>query len=201
MTGTFIVLLNTADIGDHTFDRKSLECIWDRMATFPYTIVFTIALVWLPLVVTGTCYLRIFTYVRTQRRKIAEHSELSGAIASAHRKQKAQLAKTLFLIYVVFMTCWVPYALLIVIDSEDKFAHQLHVFSTAFAHLHPSLNWLIYYLTNKRFAEAYRYILTCGKQTVVSPDRVVTVSENNHPPPKKVWGEQRSVDKKHETKM
>ena len=193
LTGTFIVLLNMADIGDHTFDRKSLECIWDRMATFPYTIVFTIALVWLPLVVTGTCYLRIFTYVRTQRRKIAEHSELSGTIANSHRKQKVQLAKTLFLIYAVFMTCWVPYALLIVIDSEDKFAHQSHVFSTAFARLHPSLNWLIYYLTNKRFAEAYRYILTCGKQNVVSPDHITPETDNNRPPPKKVWQNERTT--------
>ena len=186
-TGIFIVILNTADIGDHSFDRKSLECIWDRMATFPYTIVFTIALVWLPLVVTGTCYLRIFAYVRAQRRKIAEHNELSGAIVNSHRKQKVQLAKTLFLIYAVFMTCWVPYALLIVIDSKDTFAHQLHVFSTAFAHLHPSLNWLIYYLTNKRFAKAYRYILSCGKQNVISPDHATAMSEMNHAPPQKVW--------------
>ena len=184
--GVFIVLLNAADIGDHSFDRKSLECIWDRMATYPFTLVFTAALVWVPLVVTGTCYFRIFSYVRSQRRKIAEHSELSGSITNSHHKQKVQLAKTLFLIYAVFMTCWVPYALLIVIDSKDTFAHQLHMFASVFAHLHPSLNWLIYYLTNKRFTKAYRYLLTCGRRNVISPERATGLSEVNHAGPQKV---------------
>ena len=176
--GIFIVLMNAVDIGDHAFDRKSLECIWDRMAAFPFTIVFTVILVWVPLVVTGTCYIRLFTYVRTQRQKIVEHCELGETITNSHHKQKIQLAKTLFLIYAAFMTCWVPYALLIVIDSEDKFTHQLHMFSTVFAHLHPSLNWLIYYLTNKRFAKAYKYLLNCGRNNHISPEQIVCARTN-----------------------
>ena len=176
--GVFIVLLNTIDIGDHSFDRKSLECIWDRMAAYPFTLVFTVVLVWVPLVVTGTCYIRVFSYVRTQRRKIAAHSELSKTVTISHHRQKVQLAKTLFLIYAAFMTCWVPYALLIVIDSEDQFPHQVHMLSTVFAHLHPSLNWLIYYLTNKRFAKAYKYLLNCGKGNTISPDIVVCTRNN-----------------------
>lgn len=176
--GTILVLLNTADIGDHSFDRKSLECIWDRMATYPYTVVFSVALVWLPLIVTGTCYIRIYAYVREHRRKIQQQKEFNGSISQAHRKQKLQLAKTLFLIYAVFMTCWVPYAMLIVIDSKDTYPHELHVFSTVFAHMHPSLNWLIYYLTNKRFAEAYRYILNCGKR--VLPERAGRLEEKSN---------------------
>lgn len=162
--GTILVLLNTAGIGDHSFDRKSLECIWDRMATYPYTVIFSVTLVWIPLIVTGTCYLRIYVYVRYHRRKIVQQqTELSGSVANSRRKQKLQLAKTLFIIYAVFVTCWAPYAILIVVDSDDTFPHEVHVFITMFAHLHPSLNWLIYYLTNKRFAEAYRYLLSCGK--------------------------------------
>ena len=162
--GTILVLLNTAGVGDHSFDRKSLECIWDRMATYPYTVVFSVTLVWIPLLVTGTCYLRIYIYVRSHRRKIVQQqSEMNGTIVKSRRKQKLQLAKTLFIIYAVFVTCWAPYAILIVVDSDDTFPHEVHVFITMFAHLHPSLNWLIYYLTNKRFAEAYRYLLSCGK--------------------------------------
>ena len=180
--GTILVLLNMADIGDHQFDRKSLECIWDRMATYPYTVVFSIALVWIPLIVTGTCYIRIYSYVSAHKRKVQQNTEFNGSIKSAHRKQNIQLAKTLFIIYAVFMTCWVPYAILIVVDSEDTFPHQIHVFSTVFAHLHPSLNWLIYYLTNKRFADAYRFVLSCGKD--VSPRSVthITRSERQSSP-------------------
>lgn len=167
LIGGVLVLLNALDIGDHGFDRKSLECIWDRMATFYYTVVFSVTLVWIPSIITGACYLRIYLYVRKHRRRIQEQTQggSQSSIRSSH------LAKTLFLIYAVFITCWAPYALLIVIDSEDTYPHELHVYVTMWAHLHPSLNWLIYYITNKNFADAYRQLLrrclSCRKGTPV----------------------------------
>ncbi|XP_045167033.2 melatonin receptor type 1B-like [Mercenaria mercenaria] len=150
--GGLLVLLNVADIGDHGYDRKSLECIWDRMATYPYTVVYSVTLVWIPSIIIGICYLKIYLYVKVHSRRVADQiqSGASKPLRSYH------LAKTLFIIYAVFITCWVPYALLIVIDAHDSFPHELHVSITVFAHLHPSLNWLIYYVTNKKFEDAYK---------------------------------------------
>ncbi|XP_045165923.1 melatonin receptor type 1B-A-like [Mercenaria mercenaria] len=153
--GGILVLLNAADIGDHGFDRKSLECIWDRMATFPYTVVFSITLVWIPSIVTGFCYLKIYLYVRKHKKRIREQNHTGNSrpfLRSFH------LARTLFIIYAVFITCWAPYALLIVIDFKDTFSHEIHLYITVFAHLHPSLNWLIYLVTNKKFADAYKHL-------------------------------------------
>ncbi|XP_060603808.1 melatonin receptor type 1A-like [Ruditapes philippinarum] len=158
--GGILVLLNFADIGDHGFDRKSLECIWDRMATFPYTIFFSITLVWIPSVVTGFCYVKIFLYVRSHKKRVREQSH---AINTRQFKRNFHLARTLFIIYAVFITCWAPYALLIVIDSKNTFPHEVHLYITMFAHLHPSLNWLIYLISNKKFADAYKNLLNqCG---------------------------------------
>ena len=42
--GTLLVLLNLAGVGGHSFDRKSLDCIWDRMVTYVYTVVVSVAL-------------------------------------------------------------------------------------------------------------------------------------------------------------
>lgn len=155
--GGFLVLLNAVNIGDHGFDRKSLECIWDRMATFQYTIAFSIMLVWIPSLVTGLCYLKIFLYVRGHRNRLREqnYADNAGPCVRSFR-----LARTLFIIYAVFVTCWAPYALLIVTDSRDNFPHEIHVYITMFAHMHPSLNWLIYCVTNKKFASAYRSCFT-----------------------------------------
>ena len=152
--GTTLVLLNRAGIGDHSFDRKSLECIWDRMAMYPFTIVFSIVLVWIPLTVIGLSYGRIFVFVLQHKRKMKQHSTFSHSMVNSLR-----LAKTLFVIYAVFTTCWIPYALIMIIDSEDNYPYESHLYITMFAHLHPSLNWLIYYITNKRYRRAYEEIL------------------------------------------
>lgn len=154
--GGVLVLLNVAEIGDHGFDRKSLECIWDRMATFPFTVVFSITLVWIPSIVTGLCYVKIYLYVRKHKKRMRKQNHVGSSILFTRH---FHLTRTLFIIYAVFVTCWVPYALLIVIDYTDSFPHEIHVYITMFAHLHPSINWLIYLVTNKKFADAYKYLL------------------------------------------
>jgi hypothetical protein len=159
--GGILIFLNALDIGDHGFDRKSLQCIWDRMASHMYTIVFSVTLFWIPSIVIGVCYLKIYLYVRIQSKRISDQmrARQNTPLRSYH------LAKTLFLIYAVFIICWAPYALLIVIDADDNYAHELHVFVTVFAHLHPSLNWLIYFLTNKKFSIAFKNLFRkCVKE-------------------------------------
>lgn len=174
--GGFLVLLNTFGIGDHTFDPKSLECIWDRMATYYYTVAFSITLVWIPSLTIGLFYLRIFLFVRQHRRRIAAQTKQMRNQPSKS-KNAAQLAKTLFVIYAVFVTCWAPYALLIVLDSENSFPHEVHVYVTMFAHLHPSINWFIYYMTNKHFTVAYkqlfRNVVSCGRAPNIAGEETI----------------------------
>lgn len=153
IVGLTLVLLNLAGIGDHTFDRKSLECIWDRMATYYYTVAFSVVLVWVLVAVTGILYLMIFITIQrsTQRMKEVTH-------ASRNRKS-IRLARTLFIIYAVFSLCWIPYALIIVIDKHDTFPYEPHLILTAIGHLHPSINWLIYYFTNTKFQHAFNELV------------------------------------------
>lgn len=156
--GFTLVLLNQAGLGHHGFDRRSLECIWDRMATYPYTLVFSILLVWIPCLTVGIWYLRLFLFLRKHNKTMTDHRRRGFG---RKRILQPQVVKTIFLIYAVFVICWAPYALLIVIDVNDTFPHEVHVFITTFAHLHPSINWLIYYKTQKKFAKAYGQVLCC----------------------------------------
>ncbi|XP_046568485.1 melatonin receptor type 1B-B-like [Haliotis rubra] len=163
--GMSLVLLNLADIGDHSFDHKSLECIWERMATYPYTVVFSVVMVWIPIIVTGMSYLRMYRHVRAVRSRVenARATHPGPTEKAAGLKPSYKLAKTLFIIYLVFSVCWIPYALLIVLDSRDTFQHELHVCIVVFAHLHPSINWLVYYATNRKFHNAFIDILCLDK--------------------------------------
>ena len=97
--GTTLVLLNIAGKGDHSFDRKSLECIWDRMATYPYTIVFSVTLVWIPSILTGISFMKIYLYVKDHRRKVLNQNELQEPFRHKHSDNRnLRLAKTLFII-------------------------------------------------------------------------------------------------------
>ncbi|XP_061193535.1 melatonin receptor type 1B-A-like [Saccostrea echinata] len=168
--GLLLVLLNLAGIGDHSFDRKSLECIWDRMATYYYTVVFSVTLVWIPVVVTGFSYLNIYLRVTRSAKRMKKHQDKPA-------KSSVNLARTLFIIYVVFATCWIPYALIIVVDRNDTFPHEAHLYVTVFAHLHPSINWLVYYFTNTKFHRAFdkiaglhRVFGICRRSSLETPD-------------------------------
>ena len=163
--GICLVLLNQVGIGDHSFDRKSLQCIWDRMATYQYTVVFSVTLVWIPCLVIGFCYLMLYRYVRKHRKVVplSQHQnrrKFASQQTAPTRNMQLDVAKTLFLIYAAFVMFWAPYAVIMVIDANDTFSHEAHVVITTFAHLHPSVNWLIYLSTQRRFADAYRSILT-----------------------------------------
>ncbi|XP_061193333.1 melatonin receptor type 1B-A-like [Saccostrea echinata] len=157
IVGLTLVLLNLAGIGDHSFDRKSLECIWDRMATYYYTVVFSILLVWIPVIITGIFYLKIFVTVRKSTKKITE------VTCADHNRKSVNLARTLFFIYVIFSLCWIPYALIIVIDRNDTFSYEPHLILTVFGHLHPSINWLVYYFTNTKFRKAFDKLVKLNK--------------------------------------
>nr|KAG5698182.1 hypothetical protein BaRGS_030545 [Batillaria attramentaria] len=230
LVGFLLVSLNFFGVGDHSFDHKSLECIWDRMANHDYTIVFAFVLVLVPITVTGLAYTRLYLHVRRVRMKVHSHGNNSTNVASTShvtdREDSAmqmsvrlakdgakkselkammkevdvekgsgcaqnvstasqagksattpqcsqdraitsgstknatfRLARTLFFIYLVFSVCWLPFALLMILDSEDTFSHELHVVIVAWAHLHPSLSWLVYYHTHSKFRRAFRKLL------------------------------------------
>lgn len=257
VVGILLVVLNFVGVGEHSFDHKSLECIWNRMANRTYTIVFAIVVVWVPITVTGLSYCKIYLHVRDVRMRVhhsgnasfvpnstydpheaheceavtkngcvqkaeptsnvspndprsgkedkgkvvsdskrkpegqlrleegssnngkpqngqiavvvhegVSEAKVSSSPADGRKKPKAhrdsatlKVARALFLIYLVFSVCWVPYSLLLILDANDTFAHELHVVIVVWAHLHPSINWVVYYNTHTKFRAAFRKLL------------------------------------------
>ncbi|KAL8614760.1 hypothetical protein ACOMHN_055317 [Nucella lapillus] len=257
--GLCFVLVNFVGVGNHSFDHRSLECIWDRMANHHYTRFFSIAVVMLPIVVTGLCYARLYLRVKKSRMKIHHHSNngnpgmdpssitgmrsgysrqrndkesksalcrnaliprgggesssvqaegeksenyrmtlgvnpasnlgggespetdnlsgngmdlsptsRSGGVRGGSREEKGsgssqrstmKLARTLFIIYVVFSACWLPFAVLLLVEDGEVTSQSLHLIIVAWAHLHPSLNCLVYYNTHSKFRGAFRKLL------------------------------------------
>ena len=156
-----------------------MECIWDRMATFSYTVIFSVTLVWIPCLVIGVCYLKLYLFVRRHKKKVNNHRHGINnlVIPAAPSKPRPKLGKTFILIYAVFVTCWAPYALLMVLDLEDSFPYEVHLYITMFAHLHPSINWLIYYFTHRKISHAYCRLLGCSKENTSAASKNYTLGD------------------------
>ena len=74
------------------------------------------------------------------------------------------MIRTFFIIFLAFMTCWTPYAVIVVVDYTDQLPHQVHLYILLLAHLHSSLNGIIYFFTNQHFRHSYEklfLLFTC----------------------------------------
>ena len=83
------------------------------------------------------------------------------------RKDSMRLARTLFIIFVVFATCWTPYAIIVAIDYKDEFTQEVHLFAILLAHTNSSLNFILYGLTNRHFKQGYIALLGLNRLNCV----------------------------------
>ena len=73
--------------------------------------------------------------------------------------------KTVFIIFIAFVCCWSPYIVVLLYDSSDSLPLPVHLYTSMLAHLHASLNFAIYNLSNRTVRIGYRRLvarlLTC----------------------------------------
>lgn len=168
--------------GGHTFDMKTMACSYNRDAYF-YTIFFCGFAIGFPLIVVFACYLKIFLFVRASKKtltKFAENDAGNGSekpakgtymetVMNAKRREEIKLAKTLFIVFVVFLFCWGPYAVLVLCDPYDHGPKILYVVVIELGHINSSMNSILYAATNKRFRDGYRQFL--GLCLPISPPK------------------------------
>ncbi|ELU01494.1 hypothetical protein CAPTEDRAFT_197910 [Capitella teleta] len=146
--------------GGHTFDLKTMACSYDRTANYSYTLFFVLVTIAPPLVCVAVCYLQVFLHVRQSRKAIEEFSSTSAKSSrSSITTAEVQLAKTLFIIYLVFLICWSPYAVVVLIDIGDHWPKIVYVVAIQLAHTNSSLNSIIYAACNRDFRNGYYLVL------------------------------------------
>ena len=100
-------------------------------------------------------------YVKNTRKTIKKLCGKVTQSAQSWRNSEMRLAKTLFIIFVVFLICWSPYAVVVLIDRYDEWDKIVYVIIIQMAHTNSSLNSIIYAASNKDFREGYRRLLCC----------------------------------------
>ncbi|ELU11617.1 hypothetical protein CAPTEDRAFT_137001 [Capitella teleta] len=182
VVGTAVALPTLLGWSNNVYDHKMLECIWDRTHSFSYTVFYTSVAVFGPLVLISFSYVRIYRHVTLVKKRIGQQQQadapgknMSQPSKDKLRNDAIRLAKTLFIIFIVFAVCWMPYSVLVLIDYDDRFPHEVHLYALLLAHLHATADPIVYGITNKHFQDGYRkllYVLTCKKFASLGPRAV-----------------------------
>jgi len=67
--------------------------------------------------------------------------------------------KTVFIIFIAFVCCWSPYVLVLLYDSSDSLPLSVHLITSMLAHLHASLNFAIYSLSNSNTSDDCQHLV------------------------------------------
>lgn len=101
---------------------------------------------------------------------VTKPAEPTGAQAMKDQKEKEARKKTmnviksLFTIWITFLSFWMPLILTYKIDYYSSLPNGVYHIFYALAQSNSTLNFLIYAMTNRNFREAYKRTLTCGRK-------------------------------------
>ena len=96
----------------------------------------------------------------------------------------ARQVKTVFIIFIAFVCCWIPYIVVLLYDSSDTLPLTVHLYTSMLAHLHASLNFAIYNLSNRTVRIGYRRLVErcvacCCRRTKASNASAVGYSSGD----------------------
>ena len=150
----------------HIFDRKIQSCIWNRTGSYVYTMLVSNGFIWAPLFGMTGVYVKIFLHIRSSKAKIHYFGESVKRTVFNMRIWRATIrsSKTIFVVVIVFLILWSPYAVVIILDHDDTMSVGLHLYVTLFAHFHSSVNAIVYLATNKQCRSSMRRSLLCQQK-------------------------------------
>ncbi|XP_074641503.1 melatonin receptor type 1C-like [Tubulanus polymorphus] len=70
-----------------------------------------------------------------------------------------KLAKTLLIVFIIFLICWTPYASLCIFDFADRVPKVCYIVAITMAHINSSVNSIFYGATNSHFRAGYKAFL------------------------------------------
>jgi len=117
-------------------------------------------------------------FVGTGVKKVGTHSpcafrtcqQVATAASYVATMKTIRQVKTVFIIFIAFVCCWSPYVVVLLYDSSDSLPLTVHLYTSMLAHLHASLNFAIYSLSNRTYRAGYRNIAShlasccCGRK-------------------------------------
>ena len=102
MKGLLVNIPNYIGWGGHYFDRASLNCVWNRLASRSYVFFIITVSVLIPAILIFFFYLSIFIKIENPLTK------------------PMKVTKGLFTICIIYLTCSLPFEMVLLSDFEDN---------------------------------------------------------------------------------
>jgi hypothetical protein len=102
------------------------------------------------------CIIILYFYVSIFIYAVKSHARVAHKNSGNNMKHSLRVAKGLFVSYILFVVCWLPYGIACIFDFEDKWPRTVHMYTMLFAHMNSSLNPLVYAISNPLFQKGYK---------------------------------------------
>ncbi|XP_031557927.1 rhodopsin, GQ-coupled-like [Actinia tenebrosa] len=150
--------------GHFSFNSSTLACgvsFPKRVTERLYLLLLVLLAFVTPLLIMGYAYIRIFIAVQKHSIRIAQYTKGGQEVIRLQRR----ITFTLLLVLIVFLLCWMPFVILIVLASSRQDVLQLPwglgVAAYWCGFFNSALNPIIFVIRNDKFREGYIEILSC----------------------------------------
>ena len=172
LTGGIFMLPTLTGWSHIDYNYGSNGCSYARDASSSYHYFILNCGFLLPLIVISICYLKLYLVVRASRKRVNAGPEIidnfnqnlaASSTAQQHitkKRQELKLSKTLFVIFISFVSCWTPYFLVNILDPDrSRFPVLVHRIVSWITFMNSTMNPILYAFMNRQFREGYITIL------------------------------------------
>ena len=149
--------------GDVEFNKRIMFCSFVRHSEFKLAgVIKKVVFLCIAASVILFSYIRIYC---ASRKTLNTLNNVNGAALSRTRiKKDLALLRTVKVIFVAFVICYLPLSIVYGIDTKRDFPYWMYFIGVTLLWMSSSINWMIYFCTNHRFRMAYTDTLCCRKQ-------------------------------------
>ncbi|XP_020917769.1 melatonin receptor type 1B-like [Exaiptasia diaphana] len=139
------------------FHPGKLVCCLKIEVTW-YTALISSLCIGIPTSVTLYCYLRVFQAVHKHNKQFAQSRGSNNNLSV----EEIKITRTLFVVMLVYMTCWTPILIIDLIDTGRGYwsmKREVYTFYSYLAVVSSATNPIIYGLMNPQFKKEYLKIM------------------------------------------
>nr|XP_023011701.1 protein trapped in endoderm-1 [Leptinotarsa decemlineata] len=156
--------------GQMGLNPSTFSCtILKKNGKSPKNMVFLVGFI-LPCAVIILAYSCIYCSVRKSRKKLRSHQPMTDKRSGRREKDDSRLTKLMAIIFICFLSCFLPLMLVNVLDDHDIRYPILHVIASIMAWASSVINPFIYAASNRQYRSAYSKLFRIVKSSVVFSD-------------------------------
>jgi len=125
-----------------------------------YTALAVSLYIGIPTKITLYCYIRVFQTVNKHNKQFTKSRGSNNNVSF----DEIKITRTLFVVMLVYMTCWTPILIIDLIDTSRGYwsmSREVYTFYSFLAVLSSATNPIIYGLMNPQFKKEYLKIICC----------------------------------------